>query len=71
MTKFRVSPRTNYMSLYDMAQDLTTDYLINEVVKTDKIKVAKCYLSELESRIDNDLTEDEYFDVLDKCNPTN
>jgi hypothetical protein len=53
-----------------MAQDLTTDYLINEVVKTDKIKVAKCYLSELESRIDNDLTEDEYFNILDKCNPT-
>ncbi len=70
MNKFRVSPRTNYMSLYDMAKDLTTDYLINEVVKTDKIKVAKSYLSELESRIDTDLTQDKFFDVLDKCNPT-
>jgi len=58
------------MSLSDKAQDLTTDYLINEVVKTDKIKVAKSYLSELESRIDTDLTEDKFFDVLDKCNPT-
>jgi hypothetical protein len=58
------------MSLYDMAQDLTTNYLIDEVVKTDKIKVAKCYLSELESRIDTDLTEYKYFDILDKCNPT-
>lgn len=70
MNKFRVSPRSNYMSLSDKAQDLTTDYLINEVVKTDKIKVAKSYLSELESRIDTDLTEDKFFDVLDKCNPT-
>jgi hypothetical protein len=70
MKKFRVSPRTNYMSLYDIAQDLTTNYLIDKVVKTDKIKVAKCYLSELESRIDIDLTENKYFDVLDKCNPT-
>ena len=70
MNKFRVAPRSNYMSLSDKAQDLTTDYLINEVVKTDKIKVAKSYLSELESRIDTDLTEDKFFDVLDKCNPT-
>lgn len=70
MNKFRVSPRSNYMSLSDKAQDLTTDYLINEVVKTDKIKVAKSYLSELENRIDTDLTEDKFFDVLDKCNPT-
>ena len=70
MNKFRVSPRSNYMSLSDKAQDLTTDYLINEVVKTDKIKVAKSYLSELDNRIDTDLTEDKFFDVLDKCNPT-
>ncbi len=70
MTKFRVSPRTNYMSLADKAQDLTTEYLIKEVVKTDLVKVAKAFLCELESRIDSELTEDEYFDVLDKCNPT-
>ena len=70
MNKFRVSPRSNYMSLSDKAQDLSTKYLISQVVKTDKIKIAKCLLSELESRIDSELTEDEYFDVLDKCNPT-
>ena len=70
MNKFRVSPRSNYMSLSDKAHDLSTKYLISQVVKTDKIKIAKCFLSELESRIDSELTEDEYFDVLDKCNPT-
>ena len=70
MNKFRVSPRSNYMSLSDKAQDLSTKYLISQVVKTDKIKIAKCLLSELESRINSELTEDEYFDVLDKCNPT-
>lgn len=70
MKKFRVSPRSNYMSLSDKAQDLSTKYLITQVVKTDEIKIAKCFLSELESRIDSELTEEEYFDVLDKCNPT-
>ena len=70
MTKFRVSPRTNYMSLADMAQDLTTEYLINKAVNSDSIKECKALLCELEGRIDSDLTEDQYFDVLDKCNPT-
>jgi len=70
MNKFRVSPRTNYMSLTDMAQDLTTEYLINKVVNSDSIKECRDLLSELEGRIDSDLTEDQYFDVLDKCNPT-
>ena len=70
MTKFRVSPRTNYMSLADMAQDLTTEYLINKAVNSDSIKESKALLCELEGRIDSDLTEDQYFDVLDKCNPT-
>ncbi len=71
MKVFKESPRENYMSLEDQAQDLTTEYLIKEVVKTDLVKVAKAFLCELESRIDSELTEDEYFDVLDKCNPTN
>jgi len=58
------------MSLTDMAQDLTTEYLINKVVNSDSIKECRDLLSELEGRIDSDLTEDQYFDVLDKCNPT-
>ena len=41
-----------------------------EVIKTDLFKVAKAFLSELESRIGSELSEDEYFDILDKCNPT-
>ena len=53
-----------------MAQDLTTEYLINKVVNSDSIKECRDLLSELEGRIDSDLTEDQYFDVLDKCNPT-
>jgi hypothetical protein len=70
MRKFKESPRENYMSLYDQAQDLTTGYLIQEVIKTDLVKVAKAFLSELDSRIGSELTEDEYFNILDKCNPT-
>lgn len=70
MKVFKNSPRANYMSLFDQAQDLTTEYLIQQVIKTDLVKVAKAFLSELESRIGSELTEDEYFDVLNKCNPT-
>lgn len=70
MRVFKESPRQNYMSLQDQAQDLTTEYLIQEVIKTDLFKVAKAFLSELEVRIDSDLSEEEYFDILDKCNPT-
>jgi len=70
MKVFKDLPRTNYMSLADQAQDLTTEYLIQEVIKTDLFKVAKAFLSELESRIGSELSEDEYFDILDKCNPT-
>jgi len=70
MRKFKESPRENYMSLYDQAQDLTTEYLIQEVIKTDLVKVAKAFLYELESRIGSELTEDEYFNILDKSNPT-
>lgn len=70
MKVFKESPRQNYMSLQDQAQDLTTEYLIQEVIKTDSVKVAKAFLYELAIRIDSELTEDEYFDILDKCNPT-
>lgn len=70
MRVFKESPRQNYMSLQDQAQDLTTEYLIQEVIKTDLFKVAKAFLCELEDRIGSELTEDEYFDILDKCNPT-
>ncbi len=69
MEKFRVKPRTKYLSLSDMAQDLKTDYMISKVIVSKSIKECKSFLSELESRIDTDLTEDEYFDILDKCNP--
>ena len=70
MKVFKDLPRANYMSLADQAQDLTTEYLIQEVIKTDLFKVAKAFLSELDSRIGSELSEDEYFDILDKCNPT-
>lgn len=69
MEKFRVKPRLKYLSLSDMAQDLQTDFIISKVIVSKSIKECKTFLSELENRIDSDLTENEYFDVLDKCNP--
>ena len=69
MRKFRTEKRSNYMSIQDAAQDFTTEYLLSKIPSLDSMKVAKAYLSELESRIDVELTEEEYFEALDKCNP--
>ena len=70
MKVFKNSPRANYLSLFDQAQDLTTEYLIQEVTNTNSCKVANAFLSELEYRIGIDISENEYFDILNKCNPT-
>ena len=70
MEKFKDTPRTNYMSIEDAAQDFTTEYLLHKIPFLDSMKVAKAYLCELEGRIGEELTEEQYFEALDQCNPT-
>ena len=68
MQKFKTTPRTNYLSLNDKVQDLTTEYLISLIKKFNKLTDQLVVMKELEKRIDtNEISEDLYFDTLENC----
>ena len=65
MNKYRNTPRTNYMSLADQCQDLSTEYLIKKVGLTKRLNDQMTIMRELDSR---DLSAPEYYELLETCN---
>ena len=65
MNKYRNTPRTNYMSLSDECQDLTTEYLIKKVKLTKRLKDQMTIMRELDTRV---LSAPEYYELLESCN---
>lgn len=58
--------RSSYMSLADMAQDLTTEKLVEMVKNESKFNNQMILMTEIEKR--NELTDNEYFELLESCN---
>jgi hypothetical protein len=69
METFKTKPRSNYMSLADKAQDLTTNYLINLIQNLEKLTDQLTIMRELEKRLNlGELTEDVFYNTLEQCN---
>lgn len=64
--KYKGTRRNSYMSLTDLAQDLTTESLLEVLPTLVKLKNQMVIMTEIEKR--EELSEDEYFDLLDTCN---
>lgn len=65
-SEFRHEKRSNYMSLSDLFQDLKTESLVNQLPKLTKFRDQMTLMKELEKR--NDISQDKYFELLEKCN---
>ena len=63
---YRNTKRNNYMSLTDISQDLTTETLIKVLDNQKTLKSQMVIMSEIETR--NELSDDEYFNLLENCN---
>ena len=66
MKKFKRKPRQNYMSLADIAQDFTDEYLIEKVRKESLFKNQMTLMEEIDKR--DFLSDHEYFELLSECN---
>ena len=66
MQKYKTEPRKNYMSLSDIAQDFTDEYLIQKVKKENLFKNQMTLMKEIDKR--DFLSDHEYFELLAECN---
>jgi hypothetical protein len=64
--EYKNTKRNNYMSLTDLAQDLTTETLIKVLENENKLSKQMTIMSEIDKR--NELSDDKYFELLEKCN---
>jgi len=64
--KYKGTKRNNYMSLNDMAQDLTTESLLEVLPTLNYFRNQMIIMGEVEKR--NELGEEEYFTLLQDCN---
>jgi hypothetical protein len=66
MNKYRNTPRTNYMSLSDQCQDLSTEYLVKKVGLTKRLNDQMTIMNQLEKR--NEMMDDDFMELLETCN---
>ena len=64
--KFKTTGRDNYMSLSDLLQDVTTENLIELLPSVKKLSQQMDIMNEIEIR--NELSDDQYFSLLETCN---
>ena len=64
--EYRNEKRDNYMSVYDLIKDLTTDCLVSILPTLETLNHQMALMTELEKR--NELSIDKYFELLDTCN---
>lgn len=64
--EYRNSKRNNYMSLFDLVQDLTTESLIKILPTLKKLNKQMVIMKEIEKR--NEVDQDYFFELLETCN---
>lgn len=64
--QYTETKRDSYMSLGDLAQDLTTQSLIEVLPTLKKLNDQMTVMGHIEKR--DELTQDDFFQLLEKCN---